>query len=31
MFQNVIPGKFLNNIPLWGKYKDNNENSPREE
>ena len=20
IFQNVIPGKFWNNIPLWGKY-----------
>ena len=20
MIQNVIPGKFWNNIPLWGKY-----------
>ena len=29
MVQNVIPGKFWNNIPLWGKYKDNNEISPR--
>ena len=29
VFQNVIPGKFWNNIPLGGKYTDNNENSPR--
>ena len=29
MFQNVIPWKFWNNIPLGGKYKDNNENSAR--
>ena len=28
MFQNVIPGKFWNNIPLWGKYKEKNEISP---
>ena len=29
MLQNVIPGKFWKNIPLGGKYKDNNENRPR--
>ena len=29
MFQNVTPGKFWSNIPLWGKYKDNHEISPR--
>ena len=29
MFQNVIPGKYWNNIPLWKKYKDNKEISPR--
>ena len=31
MFQNVIPWKFWNNIPLGGKYTVDNENSLRKD